>query len=319
MQPERPTSRWSGSLLGLVSGCSLGMMALLVHIGRDVMPATQLVFVRGALGLIIVAPFITRPTQSVFHWRSWGLWTRSVLGPVSVIAVFWNLQHTSVGTAGALAVAGFALLPFVARHVNLERMPARAYAGVVVVLGGLLALTLPAATRPSTAVGVVGVGGAVAAALSSTAHRSAAQRFAPPLVVAGLSVGTMVLACTAAFWDRSTSWVWPSNLSTWVLLVGVALTAALGQLALTHANRRLPASAATAFGRSSLLWAVGLAALVLGDLPSLIEGLSYLLVFTGLVLIARAFSVSTGDITFESMSATLKEATGEKLHAMRAE
>ena len=303
VQPARPTSRWSGTLFGLVSGCSLGVMALLVHVGRDVMPATELVFVRGALGLIMVAPLITRPTQSLFHSGSWGLWARSVLGPISIAAVFWNLQHTSVGTAGVLAAMGFALLPFTAWHVNTERMPRRAYVGCGVVLIGLLVLSVPAASRPDIAVLVAGAVGAIASALSSAAHRSAARHFSAPIVVAGLSVGMMTLMPIAGLADAGESWVWPTSVGAWMLFIGVAGTAALGQVALTHANRYLPASAAVALSRSSLLWAIGLVAALLGSLPTIYEGISCIIVFVGLTLIARSLSAKPAENELKEQTA----------------
>jgi drug/metabolite transporter (DMT)-like permease len=295
VQHGRQRVQWSGTFFGLASGCSLGVMALLVHVGRDVMPATQLVFVRGALGLIMIAPMITRPKQPLFHPGSWGLWTRSVLGPISIASVFWNLQHTSVGTAGVLAVMGFALLPFTAWHMNTERMPRLAYVGCGVVVVGLLVLSMPAASRPSTAVLIVGLVGAVASALSSAAHRSAARHFSAPIVVAGLSIGMMTLTPLAALAGAGAPWVWPTSVGAWTLLIGVAGTAALGQVALTRANRHLPASAAVALSRSSLLWAVGLTAALLGSLPTIYEGISCVVVFGGLVLIARSLSAKPAE------------------------
>ncbi|NJL81822.1 MAG: DMT family transporter [Chloroflexaceae bacterium] len=122
----------------------------------------------------------------------------------------------------------------------------------------------------------VGLLGALATAIAFLSLRQATRKFSPEAIV---FVFNLIL-CGFVLLIPSVPWIVP-NFWQGASVLGVAATGLGGQLCLTRAFARLPATVATGINPSVLLFGVLLDWLLEGDSPTQSEWLSYLLIILG--------------------------------------
>ncbi len=272
--------RGSGVASGLLAGALFGVMAFLVRHSRGSVPSAELVFLRALLGLVLFAPLVRGHFRSAFGPGSRTLWIRAVMGTVAMCAFYWNLQHTSVGTAKAFMMLAPVLLALASSPILGEAVGGREKAAIALAVAGASALYLPKGASPSLAVTTAGIGGAACTCVGLLSLRRAAAKYPSAVVVWCFSLICAVGALLAAGPD----WVIPSG-NTAVIALAVALTGVLGQIFMTRAFRCLRAPVASGLIISSIVWGVGFEILFEGVRPSLVEFLAYALVLGGVLLL----------------------------------
>lgn len=274
--------RGAGLGWALASAISFGLMSWLVHAGSTSADSNQLALLRGLLGLALLTPFVWRRLPQLFELRARWIWSRSLAGALSILCFFWNLQHTSVGTAKALADLTPLFVAAVSALWLRERLRGRDLAGCGIALAGALVIDLAGASAPSTRTLLVGMLGAVAAAVALLSLREAAQQYSTPLVVWSLCALSTLVSCCAGGWPL------PSLDAAGVAIaLGVGLSGLAGQLLMTRAYVHLPASIASALGLTALVWAVGFEMLFSGARPGAADWCGYASILLGALLLQR--------------------------------
>ncbi len=256
------------------------------------------VTVRVAIAAAVLTLPAVRQLRGRWHLLRRGWPTVLAYGVVAVagaqLAYFSAVQHLSVGVAllleylGVVLVVGWAWL----RHGQRPR-PRTVLGSAVAVLGLVLVLDVLSGARVDP-VGVAwGLGAAVGLATFFVVSARADQSV-PPLAAAwaGLSVGAVVLAALGV------SGVLPFRTATadvellggrtgWLVPVaGMSLVAAvLAYTAGIAAARRLGATPASFVGLTEVLFAVGFAWLLLGQVPTPAQALGGLVVLAGIALV----------------------------------
>lgn len=278
-------SRNLGILCGILSAVSFGVMNVIVNESATHLPHSEMAFARGALGFVVLSPFLVSNFKILISRRGWILWARSLAGAVSVVCIFFNLKHAGVGDAAALSNLSALFVVILTWLFLKEKILPWEWAGVCSVILGVLLLQSPFGSALPFLILAVGVTGAFTASLAYLALREAAQKFSPLLIVGLFCGATALLSC----FIPDNRWTLPSGLDFLALLC-VGLLGVVGQILMTHAYMRLPAAIACALSLSSVIWGVMLESILKWRLPNAGSLLSY-----GIIL-AGVFVIQNGEI-----------------------
>jgi drug/metabolite transporter (DMT)-like permease len=252
--------------------------------------------------LVIAALVLTGPALWQLHGQ-WGLLRRGLpmvasYGLVAVagcqVAYFNAVQHLSVGVALLLEYLGTFLVVAWLWVGHAQRPRRLTVAGAVVALLGLaLVLDLFGSVRLDP-VGVFwGLAAAVGLALYFTVSAKAEEPL-PPLAMAwaGLSIGAVTLVVLGVIGllpisaNRQDVHLLHHQVSWVVPVLGLSLIAAVvAYVAGIGAARRLGAKLASFFGLTEVLFAVLFAWVLLGQTPTLVQGVGGALILAGVVLV----------------------------------
>ena len=232
--PARDAPREGFSYMVAASMAFAVMYALAASLARAGMPWAWMGFVRAAVGLVASLGLarVRGASMKVFGRRA--MWTRSLAGSASSLCIFYAVTHLPLSDAAAL-VHSTPLWIALAARIALREAAGRAVS-VALVLGGIgIALI----ERPSFAVGNVAGGVALAAGILAAVAMVSLRRLSgetPEAVVVHFSaVSTLLMGGVACIgWIQTRAAAAPSPLGVAELL-GVGLTAALGQLLQTRA------------------------------------------------------------------------------------
>jgi len=281
--PARVRVTGSGFALALASAVAFGVMSYGVHASAPAIPARQLACLRGALGLALLTPVVWRRLPQVFDAHARWVWIRSLAGALSILCYFWNLQHTSVGTAKALSDFAPIFVALFSARVLHERLRPLECVGIALAVAGALALGVPDETAPPQLAVGIGLLGALAASTAYLSLREAAAQYSSALVVWCLC---LVSALSALALPGEP---WRALGARGFALVGlVGLSGLCGQLLMTRAYTALSASVASAIGLTALVWGVLLEVAFDGFRPGLLACASYPAVLAGVGILQWA-------------------------------
>lgn len=130
------SDRIPGLTAGIASSAIVGGISLLIYREANALPATEISFARGIVGLSVTLPLIWTRLPQLVQPGSAALWIRAVAGAVSVLCFSWNLQHTSVGMANMLFDSSLLLL-LVIGHLGGEVRftPSSLWALLIAIIG----------------------------------------------------------------------------------------------------------------------------------------------------------------------------------------
>jgi drug/metabolite transporter (DMT)-like permease len=255
-------------------------------------PVGEILFVRSAVVLAILAFFITRDDIRAMRagGRPWlHLW-RALLSAVEVVCFYWAIVElplaggTTIYLAGPIYVTAMSAL-FLREDVGWRRWLAvlAGFGGVVVALQPSgLSLTIHAA---------VSVAGSVMYAISLVITRR--LRGTPTTLLVTAQVVPLLLITAASAWplDPPTSlvggWIVPSWIDAAILaLVGVL--SMVGYLCINRGLQMAPASVITPFNYASIVWATILGYLVFAEVPTpaMLAG-AFIIIAAGLYIVFR--------------------------------
>ncbi len=274
----------------LASGWSAGaVVAIRLGLAAAVLLVPGLLALRGRWGLLLQ------------HWRP--LFCYGVFGGATAQVSFFNaVQYVPVALGilleylGILLVVGWVAL-------RRRRLPSwLTLTGVAVAIGGLVIVLDPAGMG---AIDLRGVAWGALAALGLAVYYviSARPMTLPPLtfVAVGLAIGTVTIllagvvglmplqASTAdvVFVDLTLPW--------WVPLLELALVAAAAAYALGFVGvQHLGSTVASFVGLTEVLFAVGWAWLLLGELPGLLQLVGGLILLAGVAAVQRGQAQEAG-------------------------
>ena len=221
-----------------------------------------------------------------------------VYGVVAVggaqVCFFNSVKYVTVGVALLLEYLGIALVVAWMWLRHRQRPRPLTVAGMAVVLVGLSFVLDLFGSAHVNVLGVLwGLGAAVGLAGYFVLSAHSADRLPPiAMACAGLAVGAVALVAigvvgilplhatfgTVTLVHHHMSWLVP--------IAGLAVVAAaIAYVAGIHAARRLGPKLSSFVGLTEVLFAVLFAWLLLGQLPSIVQGIGAVLIITGIVLV----------------------------------
>lgn len=289
---EQNTALAIGSKLAAVI-CFI-LMATLVKIASETIPAGEIVFFRSfcALPVIVVWIAVQGKLRSGLKTNNpmGHLW-RGLMGTMGMSMGFAALgllplsEVKAIQYAQPVLVVIFAAM-FLGEQVRIFRLTAVALGmiGVLVIIWPRLTAFTEAGVDPYLALGaVVAFGSALMAALSHVFVRKLTETEPTSAIVFWFGVTASILSLlTIPF-----GWVMPSG-QVLLVLVGAGLIGGLGQIFLTSSYRYADASMIAPFEYASILLALGIGYVVFDEVPTLVMlvGIA-LIVLAGVLIIWR--------------------------------
>ncbi len=266
-----------------------GMTAAAKFVGARV-PVFEIVFVRAALSVILTFWLLRRARVPALGSRRPLLWLRGLFGFCGVSCSFYSVIHLPLAEATLLQFTHPLFTVALAALLLGERIERGVLLGVPLSVLGVLVVVRPAAifggvSAPLDAFAVsVAIAGAFFAADAYVSVRHLARTGEHPLaIVLSFPLVTTVLALPLMLRD----FVWPTGIE-WLWLLGAGACAQVGQMCLTRGIQLLPASRATVFSYTQIVFAAGLGVLLFGEHPDGWSALGGALVLGGAWLAGRS-------------------------------
>lgn len=223
----------------------------------------QVLLIRSAAGLAILAPFVWREGRAVFTAaprRSIQL-LRAVLLTLEVAAFYWALTSMPLADVMTFYLAGPIYVTALSPFLLGETVGWRRWSAVAVGFVGVTIALNPSAQTLSPAA-LIAIAGSLMFSMSMICTR----------LVRGTSDIVLITAQTAAafaFGAVTTPFVWVAV--SWMdgaLLILLGVVATFAHFCINRALKLAPASAVVPYQYTSIVWAVLLGYLFFGDVPS---------------------------------------------------
>lgn len=256
----------SGVPYMVASALSFSLMAALVKLAGQRLPAEQIVLCRVVVTLVLSVA-IVRSAGLGWGTRHRQLVMRGLFGSCALFSYYWALTHLPLAESAVFHHMAPLFTAVLAWLLLGERTGTAGIAALLVGILGVVIVSRPAGVLggsplPAAAVIIAIVGAGFSAAAMVTV-RSLAQVEDPRVIVLYFPLVSLPLALPFAL----RVWLWPTA-AEWLILLGVGVATQIAQLTMTEGLRRERAGRATAIGYLQVAFAVGWGAALFGELPS---------------------------------------------------
>jgi drug/metabolite transporter (DMT)-like permease len=274
----------------LLSAAAFAAMTAAAKLVGTRLPLFEIVFARALFSVFVTAGLLRRAGVPLLGTRRPLLLLRGLFGFCGLTCSFYAVIHLPLADATLLQFMHPVFTVALAALVLGERIGRGVWLGVPLALAGVAFVVRPAflfggdhvAALDPFAVAVALAGAFFSADayvtvrhLARTGEHPLAIVFSFPAVAAALS---LPLVLGDFVWPRGVEWLW-------LALTGAA--AQLGQVAITRGIQRLPASRATAYSYTQVVFAAALGALLFGETPDASRVAGAALVVAGAWLAGR--------------------------------
>jgi drug/metabolite transporter (DMT)-like permease len=226
------------------------LMSVAVKLSSRTLPNAMVVFLRSAVGLLALAPFIARaPLRSLKTRHLAEHVLRGAVGMAAMYCFFFTISR--LGLAEALLV-NYSLplyIPIVSRVWLGEPIARGVWKALAIGLFGLALILKPGSSifQPAALVGVLG---AILGATAQVGVRGLTRTESITSIVFYFGLVSTGISLGPALYD----WVTPHGSTLWVLL-GLGVSATAAQLLMTRAYHYAPAAAVGPFIYLSVVFA----------------------------------------------------------------
>lgn len=269
------------------------LMSLFVKLAGRRLPASEIVFVRSVIGVLITYALVRRAGIPLWGQHKSLLLLRGAVGFCGLLTYFFAVTRLSLADVTAIFFTNPALTALSAAVVLKERMARNEILGLVLSLGGVVLVAQPSFLFGADALGLdaLGVAAALAAAVFSGVAYTMVRKlretdhaltvmFYYPLLATPLSIPVMLPAA-----------VWPTA-SEWLVLAGVGVVTQVAHYFMTKGLHTERAGRAMSMSYVQIVFAVVWGFLAFGELPAL-TGIAGALCIVGgsLLVVGRQSSV----------------------------
>lgn len=278
-------------LLKLASVTVLSAMGAGVKLLGEAIPPGQTMFFRGALTALMLA-LIARQRGELgllltSNWR--GHAARSVFGTVSMFGWFLALTMIPFADLTALVFSAPLFLTVLAMLFLKERIHGFRWTALAFGFAGMLIMMGPHLNfGQASALGVaIALGAAVTSAVAQLFLRSMSGNEHAITITFYFSLTMLVLSAFTALWG----WPMPSA-QQWLMILGIGLLGAIGQLLLTYAYRYAEASTIAPLDYANLIFAALLGYWLFGEKPGVATWIGApLVVASGSLILWREYAL----------------------------
>jgi drug/metabolite transporter (DMT)-like permease len=224
--------------------------------------SVQTAFFRAALSVILLLPMIAAGRVKPWHSkRIVGHFWRTAMGTGSMVLGFYAVSMLPLADATAIAFSQPLFSFVVAALVLGEKVRWRRWSATVIGFAGVLIMVRPG--EGSLQLGaLVALANAAAVSLSILLVRRLSDSETPLMILTQFAIFSTILLTVPAI----LVWRWP-DLWGWVLAVGIALSATVGQYFWVQAFKAGEMSAVAPFEYMRLPFAVFVGWLIWGEMP----------------------------------------------------
>ena len=228
-----------------------GMNVMVKMIGTSYHP-TQITFMRSLVAMILIFPFLIKAGGlSLLKTKRPGLHLmRSLAGTLGNILYFYAFQRMTVGDVMVISQAVPLFVTIFAVLFLSERVGIRRWVAVLVGFFGVIIAIDPAGNFHITSLIAVAATGCWASTILFMRKLGATES---PYTVTFIfmTVCTTITACIQP-------WVWQTPTPRMlVLILGIGISGALGQMLMSTALKYAKASVVSPFNYTGIIWAIG--------------------------------------------------------------
>ena len=224
--------------------------------------SVQTAFFRAVISVILLLPMIAAGRVKPWHSkRIAGHFWRTAMGTASMVLGFYAVSMLPLADATAIAFSQPLFSVVVAALVLGEKVRWRRWSATIIGFAGVLVMVRPG--EGSLQLGaLVALANAGAVALSILLVRRLSDSETPLMILTQFAIFSTILLTVPAI----LVWRWP-DLWGWVLAVGIALSATVGQYFWVQAFKAGEMSAVAPFEYMRLPFAVFVGWLIWGEMP----------------------------------------------------
>jgi drug/metabolite transporter (DMT)-like permease len=247
----------------ILSGVSLAGMMSSVKLAVDTLSLWQVIFLRAAIGALVLAPIMIRTGVSFAPNGKLGLYSMRVGFAVGGITCWlYSIAHLPLGVASALTFSKSLFLLWLAALLLAERLTALKVTCTVLGLVGVILVLDPTTSGTSLFAGLAGIAGALfGAALTIVVKRLSATEPTIRLMFYPLATVAVVFALPALL-----NWQ-PLDIHSALLVGGMTLFGSIGQWCFLNAYRLGEVSALAPVEYSRLIAAIIAGFFIFGEVP----------------------------------------------------
>ena len=256
-----------GMRLMLLGTFLFSLGSLCIKLAGERVPTTEILFVRGVIGMGLCWAIVRRAGAGVFGTRRVMLALRGLTGFLALFGEFYAIVHMPLADATVILFSHPVVVAILAWAVMGEKLNAKGVAAILTSVAGVTVVCHPdfltgvvgAPIEPLTlAMALMGVGFTSVAiltvrSLAKTEH-PAVVMFYPPLII----------SLAAPFFAEG--WVTPTG-PEWLMLLGVALFMNTGQYYMTKGFAVESAARISAVSCLEIVFAAFWGASFLGEIP----------------------------------------------------
>ncbi|SEP33629.1 Permease of the drug/metabolite transporter (DMT) superfamily [Rhodospirillales bacterium URHD0017] len=251
-----------GALWLVAGGFIFTATSAMIRLLSTQIESVQTAFFRAVISVILLLPLIAAGRVKPWHSkRLAGHFWRTAMGTTSMVLGFYAVSMLPLADATAIAFSQPLFSVVVAALIAGEKVRWRRWSATIVGFVGVLVMVQPG--QGSLQLGaLVALANAATVALSILLVKRLSDSETPLMILTQFALFSTLLLAPPAIWV----WRWP-DLTGWVLAVGIALFATIGQYFWVQAFKAGEMSAVAPFEYLRLPFAVFVGWLIWGEMP----------------------------------------------------
>lgn len=284
-----------GVLYMLISSICLSFMSAIAKILSNHLPIIEIVFFRNFIGIILILMTFFKSPLNQSGGKPLLLFFRATVGLIAMLSFFYNIANITLADAVIYSRMSPIFTAIFALWFLREKIGIKGWFAIFIGFVGMLMVMQPNGLIFEKA-HIFGLLNAVCAALAFTSIRELRSYYdTRTIVLSFMGIGTIVPIISmflSAYYQSDFfsfmmgEFIMP-NLSDWIYIFTMGLTASLGQVYMTKAYGVTRAGIVGATGYSVIVFSL-IIGLILGDaLPNILGFIGILAIISGGILIAR--------------------------------
>lgn len=241
-----------GLVWSVLASLLFSFMGVFVKLGSQWFSASELVFWRSFLGLLVLTALlrISRASIRTPLWR-WHM-ARGISGSIALLCFFFAIAQLPLSSAISL---NYTSPLFLALYVSVQqgrRPSALLLAALLAGFGGVWLMLQPTFSAYSMVPVVLGLLSGALAGFAYLAVRELGEQGEPPLRIVWYF--TLTALVMSVLWTLPSGWHFPLQAAAWWVIAGLTLSATFAQIALTRAYRCGPTLAVSCLAYTTVLF-----------------------------------------------------------------
>ena len=250
-----------GALFAIFAAAAFSVTGICVKAASGHAPNEVVVFIRSAVSLLTLLPWVLRNGISILYTQRLGghLW-RAGFGVCAMYAFFYGIAHLQLAAAMLLTYSTPLFVPFIAWYWIKEKPPLMVFPAVLVGLVGIGFIVKPGFNEINYSASLVGISSGIFAACAMVSIRRISDTEPTPRIVFYFAALATLISSVPLLW----AWQ-PPDSTTLAILVAAGISATAGQLCLTQAYVCAPAARVGPFTYMAVIFSALLAWLLWGE------------------------------------------------------
>jgi drug/metabolite transporter (DMT)-like permease len=284
-----------GVLFMLISALCLAIMSAFAKVLAKDLPTIEIVFFRNLLGVILISASLLKTPIKQEGGKPFLLFFRAAIGLIAMLSFFYNIATIPLSDATTYSRMSPIFTAIFAMWFLKEKIGSKGWMAIALGFTGMLLVMQPNASG-FTQNHLFGILNAVCAALAFTSIRELKKYYdTRTIVLSFMGIGLIIPIISMLLSPFYSSdffafmmgkFIMPQGIH-WFYIIGIGMSASLGQIYMTKAYGVTRAGIIGAAGYSVIIFSI-IIGVILGDnLPNLLAMIGIIAIISGGILIAK--------------------------------